>query len=102
MSILLKGSKGSGGGLGGGTLFTSSRSALRCAQPTLFRDHAQIVKVSHGIGFRPQAHFAGISKRFVRRLNFLRSVEITNNFIPDAFHPEFVPFVRIDAKVCTA
>jgi len=57
----------------------------------LFRDHSQVVKVSHGIGFRPETHFAGIPERFVRGLDFLHSIEITNNFVANTFNSKFVP-----------
>jgi hypothetical protein len=56
----------------------------------LFRDHSQVVKVSHGIGFRPETHLAGVSKRFVCSLDFIHSIEITNNFVANTFNSKFV------------
>ena len=61
----------------------------------LLRDDSQIIKVRHGIGLRPETHFAGITERFVRGLNFLHSIEIINNFVADTFHSKFVPLAQI-------
>src|ERR1700723_4384935 len=68
-------------------------------QVSLFRDHSEIVKVGHGIGFRPQAYLPRVLESVIDGFYLFYTIVVTDDLVTDAVYPQFMPLPGSHFKI---
>src|SRR5438067_4308069 len=60
--------------------------------------HAQIVEIDYRVSFRPQTNFSRALESVVGSFDFLVSIVVTGDPVPDSVNSQFVPLPRSHFK----